>query len=135
MAAEGESSLADFSRRHTAMNIRPLQVALQPVEKCQRLTFNGNCLKVIGSRQNGTKRISQNWGYLMTKHVAEPGVELKLLLNIGSYDLSLKGQVRHVDLPAGMGIEFYEIRKGDRQILQFLLRKLFRKAVRRHAMF
>ena len=135
MAAEGESSLADFSRRHTAMNIRPHQVALQPVEKCQRLTFNGNCLKVIGSRQNGTKRISQNWGYLMTKHVAEPGVELKLLLNIGSYDLSLKGQVRHVDLPAGMGIEFYEIRKGDRQILQFLLRKLFRKAVRRHAMF
>jgi len=135
LAAEGESSLADFSRRHTAMNIRPHQVALQPVEKCQRLTFNGNCLKVIGSRQNGTKRISQNWGYLMTKHVAEPGVELKLLLNIGSYDLSLKGQVRHVDLPAGMGIEFYEIRKGDRQILQFLLRKLFRKAVRRHAMF
>ncbi len=135
MAAEGESSLADFSRRHTAMNIRPLQVALQPVEKCQRLTFNGNCLKVISSRQNGTKRISQNWGYLMTKHVAEPGVELKLLLNIGSYDLSLKGQVRHVDPPAGMGIEFYEIRKGDRQILQFLLRKLFRKAVRRHAMF
>ena len=71
----------------------------------------------------------------MTKHVAEPGVELKLLLNIGSYDLSLKGQVRYVDPPAGMGIEFYEIRKGDRQILQFLLRKLFRKAVRRHAMF
>jgi len=34
-----------------------------------------------------------------------------------------------------MRIEFYEIRKGDRQILQFLLRKLFRKAVRRHAMF
>ncbi len=135
MAAEGESSLADFSRRHTAMNIRPHQVALQPVEKCQRLTFNGNCLKVIGSRQNGTKRISQNWGYLMTKHVAKPGVELKLLLNIGSYDLSLKGQVRHVDPLAGMGIEFYEIRKGDRQILQFLLRKLFRKAVRRHAMF
>ena len=101
MAAEGESSLADFSRRHTAMNIRPLQVALQPVEKCQRLTFNGNCLTVIGSRQNGTKRISQNWGYLMTKHVAEPGVELKLLLNIGSYDLSLKGQVRHVDPTGG----------------------------------
>jgi len=135
LAAAGESSPSDFSLGGTATNIRPLQVALQPVEKCQRLTFNGNCLKVIGSRQNGTKRISQNWGYLMTKHVAEPGVELKLLLNIGSYDLSLKGQVRHVDPPAGMGIEFYEIRKGDRQILQFLLRKLFRKAVRRHAMF
>jgi len=31
----------------------------------------------------------------VTKHVAQSGGELKLLLNIGSYDLSLKGQVRH----------------------------------------
>jgi len=66
-------------------------------------------------------------GCLVTKQVAQPGAELKVLLNIGSYDLSLKGQVRHVDPQAGMGIEFDEIRKGDRQILQFLLRKVSEK--------
>jgi PilZ domain-containing protein len=66
-------------------------------------------------------------GCLVTKHLALPGADLKLLLNVGSYDLSLKGQVRHVDPQAGMGIEFREIRKGDRQILRFLLRKLSEK--------
>ena len=50
-----------------------------------------------------------------------------MLLSIGSYDLSLKGEVRHADPQEGMGIKFHEIRKGDRQILQFLLRKLSEK--------
>ena len=63
----------------------------------------------------------------MTNQVAQPGAELKLLLSIGSYDLSLKGEVRHADPQEGMGIKFHEIRKGDRQILQFLLRKLSEK--------
>jgi hypothetical protein len=54
----------------------------------------------------------------------EPGTELNLTLNIADYDLGLKAQVRHVDANAGMGLEFREIRKGDRQNLRFLLRKL-----------
>jgi len=66
-------------------------------------------------------------GCLVTKDVALPGADLKLSLNVGRYDLSLKGQVRHVDVASGMGIEFRELRKGDRQILRFLLRKLSEK--------
>jgi len=108
------------------MNIRPLHAALQPVEKCQRVTFNSNCLKVIGSRQNGTKE-SLRTGVSDDKAGSPAGAELKVLLNIGSYDLRLKGQVRHADPQAGMGIEFDEIRKGDRQILHLLLRKLSEK--------
>jgi PilZ domain len=56
-----------------------------------------------------------------------PGAELKLVLNVDNYDLSLRGQVRHAAGRLGIGIEFQEIRKGDRQILQFLLRKLAEK--------
>lgn len=59
-----------------------------------------------------------------TKHILSPGTELKVVLNVGNVDLAIKGQVRHTELPFGVGIEFREIRKGDRQILQFLLRKL-----------
>ena len=66
-------------------------------------------------------------GCLVTTHVGLPGADLNLMLTVGSYDLSLKGQVRHVDSAAGMGIEFREIRKGDRQVLRFLLRKLSEK--------
>ena len=54
----------------------------------------------------------------------DPGTELNLTLTIADYDLGLKAQVRHVDASAGMGLEFREIRKGDRQNLRFLLRKL-----------
>lgn len=52
------------------------------------------------------------------------GTELKLVLSVERYDLSLKGRVRHVDRDLGAGIEFREVRKGDRQMLQYLLRKL-----------
>jgi hypothetical protein len=47
-----------------------------------------------------------------------------VVLNVGKYDFTLKGQVRHIVQGMGTGIEFREIRKGDRQMLQFLLRKL-----------
>ena len=56
-----------------------------------------------------------------------PGTELKVALSVGDYELALKGQVRHGDQNAGLGIEFREIRKGERQILQFLMRKLAEK--------
>jgi hypothetical protein len=60
------------------------------------------------------------------KNTLPPGTELKLVLNVGDYEMALKGQVRHGD-EHGLGIEFREIRKGERQILQFLMRKLAEK--------
>jgi hypothetical protein len=54
---------------------------------------------------------------LVTRH------PVKLVLNVGDYEMALKGLVRHGD-QYGLGIEFQEIRKGERQILQFLMRKL-----------
>lgn len=53
-----------------------------------------------------------------------PGTDLKLVLNVSNYDLSVKGRVRHSAPEMGVGIEFQEIRKGDRQVLHYLLRKL-----------
>jgi len=44
-------------------------------------------------------------------------------LNVSNYDLSVKGQVRHA-AEVGLGVEFSEIRKGDWEVLQYLLRKL-----------
>jgi hypothetical protein len=62
-----------------------------------------------------------------SQQVVLPGTELKVALTVGDYELALKGQVRHGDQNAGLGIEFREIRKGERQILQFLMRKLAEK--------
>lgn len=73
------------------------------------------------------KNLSELGCLITTKHVLNPGTDLRLALNVGNYDLTVKGQVRHADRNAIIGIEFRQIRKGDRQILQFLLRKLAEK--------
>ena len=73
------------------------------------------------------KNLSELGCLITTNQMLNPGADLKLGLNVSNYDLSVKGQVRHADRHAGLGIEFSQIRKGDRQILQFLLRKLAEK--------
>ena len=75
----------------------------------------------------GLKNLSEAGCLVSSKRILTPGSELKLVLNVGNYDLSIKGRVRHAVPELGLGIEFREIRKGDRQVLQFLLRKLAEK--------
>jgi hypothetical protein len=76
----------------------------------------------------GQLRNLSEFGCLVTtKQVLLPGTDLKLVLNVANYDIRAKGQVRHAALDLGLGIEFNEIRKGDRQVLQFLLRRLAEK--------
>ena len=58
------------------------------------------------------------------KSLLTPGTECKVMLNVADYDLALRGRVRHVEPDFRVGIEFQEIRKGDRQMLQYLLRTL-----------
>lgn len=70
------------------------------------------------------KDLSERGCLITGTHAFSAGADLKVVLNVSHYDLGLKGQVRHVVQGLGTGIEFREIRKGDRQILQFLLRKL-----------
>ena len=63
----------------------------------------------------------------LTQHAVPAGTELKVTLHVDEQTLTLKGQVKHAEPNVGLGIEFHEIRKGERQILQFLIRKLAEK--------
>ena len=74
--------------------------------------------------KNSLVDLSEFGCLVSTNDLPARGTDLKLVLNVGSYDLSLKGQVRHAGLDSGLGIEFREIRKGDRQALRYLLLKL-----------
>lgn len=73
------------------------------------------------------KNMSEIGCLVVTKQVLPAGTELKLTLHVDDHALALKGQVRHAEPQVGLGIEFREIRKGERQILQFLIRKLAEK--------
>ena len=69
------------------------------------------------------KDVSEVGCLVATKSLVLPGTDLKLVLKVADYDLAFTGQVRHAALDVGLGIEFREVRKGDRAILQQLLRK------------
>ena len=81
-------------------------------------------LEANAQTEVGLKNLSEFGCLLETKPGLMPGTDLKLVLNVSKYDLSVKGKVRHSVLDLGVGIEFREIRKGDRQVLHYLLRKL-----------
>jgi hypothetical protein len=80
-----------------------------------------------GHLEGSLRDVSEVGCLVATQSLIRPGTDLKLVLNVSNYDLSLKGQVRHAAVDFGLGIEFREIRKGDRDILQYLLRKLAEK--------
>jgi len=80
-----------------------------------------------GYLEGGLKDVSEVGCMVATKTQILPGTDLKLVLTVSNYDLSFKGQVRHAVEEVGLGIEFREIRKGDRAVLQHLLRKLAEK--------
>jgi hypothetical protein len=73
------------------------------------------------------KNMSEIGCLVLTRHMVPAGTELKVTLHVDDQVLTLKGQVKHVEPQVGLGIEFHEIRKGERQILQFLIRKLAEK--------
>ena len=80
-------------------------------------------LSTTAPTEAGLKNLSELGCLLETRQAISPGTDLKLVLNVSNFDLSVKGRVRHSVPELGAGIEFREIRKGDRQVLQYLLRK------------
>jgi hypothetical protein len=94
----------------------------------QRFTVSGN---VELLQKNATpnhltgslKDVSEVGCLITTKSLILPGTDLKLVLKVANYNLAFRGQVRHAALDVGLGVEFREVRKGDRAILQHLLRK------------
>jgi hypothetical protein len=58
-----------------------------------------------------------------------PGTDFRLMLNVFDVSLALKARVKYLADNAGMGVEFQEIRRGDRPLLDYVLGKL-RKAKR-----
>ena len=54
----------------------------------------------------------------------QPGSELKVSLSIFDVSMALRGQVKYCGEETGMGVEFTEIRQGDRPLLNYVLSAL-----------
>jgi PilZ domain-containing protein len=90
--------------------------------KAEILKSNEGPLK--NPQQAELQDLSEIGCLVKTKEVLLPGTDIKLILKVANYDLALKGKVKHSALDLGVGIEFAQIRKSDRQTLQFLMQQL-----------
>ena len=85
---------------------------------------NADSIALNNVKHAELKDLSEIGCLVKTKEVLLPGTDIKLVLKVANYDLALKGKVKHSALDVGVGIEFAQVRKSDRQTLKFLLEKL-----------
>ena len=75
------------------------------------------------------QQISEYGARLAAVDPLRPGTDFRLTLNVLDVSLALKAQVKYLVGNLGMGVEFQEIRRGDRPLLNYVLSRLKAKRV------
>jgi hypothetical protein len=77
------------------------------------------------SRLEGRLEQISEYGCLISaSKLPVPGTSLRLVLNMCDVTVALRGHVRYTTESRAMGIEFQEIRQGDRPLLDYVLNQL-----------
>jgi hypothetical protein len=83
----------------------------------------------IGGRSRAEGRLEEisEYGCLVSAgDLLTPGTGLRLVLNLCDVSVALRGHVRYTAANRAMGVEFQEIRQGDRPLLDYVLNRLKR---------
>lgn len=86
-------------------------------------------LRVAGEVQ----QISEYGARLAAMEPLRPGTDFRLMLNVFDVSLALKAQVKYLAGEVGMGVEFQQIRLGDRPLLEYVISKVRRRRVEEFA--
>lgn len=70
------------------------------------------------------QQISECGARIKTAELLRPGAAFRLTLNILEISLSVKAEVKYIADNLGIGVEFQEIRRGDRPLLNYVLARL-----------
>src|SRR5262252_10099497 len=70
------------------------------------------------------QQISEYGARLAALEQMRPGTDFRLMLNVFDVSLAVKAQVKYLVDNLGMGVEFQQIRRGDRPLLDYVLSKL-----------
>jgi len=79
------------------------------------------------------QQISEFGARISAADLLRPGTDFRLMLNVFDVSLALKAQVKYLVDNLGMGVEFQEIRRGDRPLLSYVLTKLRSRRVEEFA--
>jgi len=70
------------------------------------------------------QQLSEFGARIDANELLKPGTDFNLMLNILDVNVGLKAQVKYHMDNRGMGVEFQEIRRGDRPLLDYVLNRL-----------
>jgi hypothetical protein len=116
----------DGPKKRTSMNT--FGRAEQNRRRHPRFQVEGGAdLVEIGGRSSVEGRVEQisEYGCLVSaSDLLVPGTGLRLALNIYDVSVALKGNVRYTAENRAMGVEFHEIRQGDRPLLDYVLKQV-----------
>jgi len=70
------------------------------------------------------QQISEYGARIASTEILRPGTDFRLMLNIFDVSVAVKAQVKYLVDNLGMGVEFQEIRRGDRPLLSYVLSRL-----------
>jgi len=70
------------------------------------------------------RNISEHGCQLVVPCMVPPGSDVELNLQVSNVPVTLRGKIRHAAQSLVPGVEFRDIRRGDRPVLESLLRRL-----------
>jgi hypothetical protein len=70
------------------------------------------------------QQISEFGARIASTEILRPGTDFRLMLNMFEVSVAVKAQVQYLVNNVAMGVEFQEIRRGDRPLLSYVLSKL-----------
>lgn len=79
------------------------------------------------------QQISEYGARISATDILRPGTDFRLMLNMFDISVAVKAQVKYLVDNLGMGVEFQEIRRGDRPLLSYVLSRLRSKRVEEFA--
>jgi hypothetical protein len=108
--------------------MQPLRRSDQNRRRSPRFQVEGGAdlLQIGGaSRMAGQlEEISAHGCLIRASDLLTPGTGLRMVLNIYDVSVALKGNVKYAAENRSMGVEFREIRQGDRPLLDYVLSHL-----------
>ena len=119
-----------LDRPQTRYSITGMRRGEENRRRRRRFSVDGEAdLMLIG----GHSRLEGQGCRIAAGDLLAPGTDLRLSLNIFDISVALKAQVKYIAKNLGMGVEFQEIRQGDRPVLDYLLHKLKTKSIEEFA--
>jgi hypothetical protein len=92
--------------------------------------------ELIGGAQHAAGAVSQISEFgarISAPDMMTPGTDFRLMLSMFDVSVALKARVKYAVESLGMGVEFQEIRRGDRPLLSYVLSKLRTRRVEDYA--